>query len=87
MSKQLKPYALAVSVKPKPFVSVKYTSRTYYGIVLASSPRIAKELATNSMLDNFKDLDGSSMKKPLVDRDCITIKQCKLFGDFFIHTK
>lgn len=87
MSKQLKSYAVAVSVKPKPFGSVKYTGRPYRGIVLAQSPKNAKELAIASILENFKDLDGSSIKKPLVDHDCIAVKECKLYNDFFINSK
>ncbi|HBL74272.1 MAG: hypothetical protein A2W90_18130 [Bacteroidetes bacterium GWF2_42_66] len=87
MSKQLKAYAISVSVKPKPVGAMKCIGRAYHGISMAESPKCAKEQVILSLLDHFKEYDGSGIKKPLINRDCITINSCKLHDDFKLVQK
>jgi hypothetical protein len=89
MSKEKKPkaYAVKVTVKPKSEGIAKYRSSLFKGIVVANNPTEAKELATKIVLDSFDDYDGSSITKPLITMNNITVKSCELFSDFFISTK
>lgn len=82
MSKEQKAYAVTITVKPQNQGSVKYKSVSSKGFVFATSPTKAKELAIKKMLIHRKDYDGSSIKKPLINRESILIKKCELFGDF-----
>jgi len=83
MSKtKLHPYAIRVIVQPKPDGITKYGAKSFKGVALAKNPAQAKELAINIVLDAFADHDGSSIVKPIITRDELTVKECKLYGDF-----
>ena len=86
-NKQLKPYALVVSVKPKPVNGTKYGSKIFKGVALAENPTKAKQLAIEMVLNAFDGYDGSSEDKPLITRYELNIKECKLYGDFIIKSK
>lgn len=80
--KTLKPYAIRVMVKPASRQGVKYSSKSYKGIALATNPTQAKELAVAIVLRSFADNDGSIITKPIITRSDITVKECNLYGDF-----
>ena len=81
-NKKLKPYALSISVKPKSTATNKYSTSTFKGIALAENPNQAKELALDIVLDGFSHNDGSSPTQPIITRDNLTVKECKLYGHF-----
>jgi len=84
MSKKhlINPYALRIIVKPKPDGITTYGAKSFKGVALAKNPAQAKELAIEIVLKAFADHDGSSIVKPIITRDDLTVKECKLYGDF-----
>ena len=86
MSKKikLKSYAVAIRINPKPNGSTRYVARTFRGIALAIGAKEAKELAIKIVLESFSDYGGSSItiSSPIVNREDLTVKECKLYGDF-----
>lgn len=79
---KLKPYAVKLTVRPKADKLSKYAAKTYNGIAMGKSPNDAKEQAIQVILISFKDNDGS-INKPVINRETITVKSCKLYDDFF----
>lgn len=73
--KKRKPYAVTLTVKPKPQGISKYSSKTYRGMAMALNPKEAKELSIAIVLEN--------VKVPIITREEIFIKDCKLHADFF----
>lgn len=84
-NQKIKAYALSISVKPTSTLfdkNSKYKAISFKGIALARNPKEAEELSVNIVLNSFKGYDGSSISKPLVARENITVKECRLYGDF-----
>ena len=77
-----KPYALSISVKPKSTATNKYSTITIKGIAIAQNPKQAKDMGLNMVLNSFSHYDGSSPLRPVITIDNLTVKECKLYGDF-----
>lgn len=86
MSKsQLKAYALRILVKPTSTLfdnHSTYKAVTIKGISIAKNPTEAKERGIRIVLNSFTGYDGSSISRPLVARENLTVKECKVYGDF-----
>lgn len=67
-------YAIRAFVKPEE----GFNGRSFKGIVIAQTPSKAKERVENMLV---KSLEVSNAK---VTKKGITIKECKLYNDFFI---
>ena len=88
MSKsQLKAYALHITVKPTSTRVSKYTAIPVKGIAIAKNPNEAKELGINIVLNSFSEYDGSSINRPLITRENLTVKECKVYADFITSSK
>lgn len=85
--KQTKAYAVVVKVKPHSEGGVKYSVRSFKGVAFAFNPSLAKEQTIEIVLKSFEDYDGSSITKPLITREMITVTKCELFGDFIAGNK
>lgn len=77
-TKKIKPYAITVSIKPKPDGISRYRSVTYKGMVLATSPSEAKEKTIDFFL--------SQIKVKILTRDDFTIKKCEVHNDFLVNS-
>jgi len=75
---EIKPYAITLTVKPKPTATVRYSSVTYRGMSFAGNPSQAKEQAIERIIKSF-----DSTKEPKITKEVIFIKECKLHGDFY----
>jgi len=84
---QLKAYALHISVKPTSTNFSKYSTMPFKGIAIAKNPTEAKELGISIVLNSFDGYDGSSISRPLITRDHITVKECKVYADFITQSK
>jgi len=73
---EIKPYAITVFVKPKSNGISSYSSKTYKGISLATSPSKAKEMTIERLLSTIKT------NIVILTRDDFTIKKCELYNDF-----
>ena len=84
---KLKAYAVAIRINPKPNGSTRYVARTFRGIALAIGPKQAKEQAIKVVLKSFSNDGGSSVtiSSPIVNREDLTVKECKLYGDFIAN--
>jgi hypothetical protein len=87
MNKQQKNYAVAVKVKPTLKYGVKYQSKSFKGIAFAANPTLAKESVIEMILESYKDYDGSSVTRPLITRENITITKCEPYNDFIAKTE
>ncbi len=81
----MKSYAIKLTVKPVSNGRIKYIAKTYKGIVIANNPGAAKDGAIALVLKSFQKNDGSELK-PKIQRENITIKECKLYNDFIFNT-
>jgi hypothetical protein len=83
----LKAYALSISVKPTSTRGSKYNAVSFKGIAIAKNPNVAKELGINMVLDSYIHFDGSSINRPLITRENLTVKECKPYADFITQSK
>ena len=75
---KFKMYALTICVKPKPNGICRYSSITFNGISVSDTPSGAKEQSIIQIIESYAHL-----KSPLITREEITVKSCKLYMDFF----
>lgn len=88
MSKsQLKAYALHIQAKPTSTKFSKYSAVPFKGIAIAKNPTEAKELGIQIVLNSFDGYDGSSISRPLITREHLTVKECKVYADFITSSK
>ena len=81
-NKRLKAYAITLIVKPKQIGMDRYSSKTFKGISLAHNPNDAKEASIQQVFDSF-----DHEMPPVITREVITIKECKLYNDFLNRLK
>ena len=81
-NEKLKAYAITLVLKPKPDEFIRYQSKMYRGFSLAKNPADAKEQCIQQFMHNF-----DPNKKPVITRDVIFIKECKLHNDFMNKTE
>lgn len=78
----LKTYAMIITVRPKKTGPAKYRALTFKGIALVKNQTEAKELVISRFLKQYESFDGSSITRPKIAREDITVKECVLYNDF-----
>ena len=76
-NKRLKAYAITLIVKPKQIGIERYSSKTFKGISIAHNPDEAKEASIQQIMEAF-----DPEMPPVIIREVITIKECKIYNDF-----
>lgn len=74
-------YAIRAFIKPAKQGLVAFKGKSFKGVVFAKTPARAKEKATNLLIEAFVASEAS------VEKEVITIKECKLYNDFLIPLK